>query len=65
MEVVQCILNLYDFRPVCFSVKESVEKNLLSDIALAIHSGISVDEIIGDLTEPGTNNNLDSPTLRL
>ena len=65
MEVVQCILNLYGFRPVSFSVKESVEKNLLSDIALAIHSGISVDEIIGDLTEPGTNNNLDSPTLRL
>ena len=36
------------------SVKESVEKNLLSDIALAIHSGISFEEIIQDLTQPGT-----------
>ena len=36
-----------------FSVKESVEKNLLSDIALAIHSGISFEEIISDLTKPG------------
>ena len=36
-----------------FPVKESVEKNLLSDIGLAIHSGISLDELLGDLTGTG------------
>ena len=38
-----------------FPVKESVEKNLLSDIGLAIHSGISLDELLGDLTDTGTS----------
>ena len=39
--------------PLYFPVKESVEKNLLSDIGLAIHSGISLDELLGDLTDTG------------
>jgi hypothetical protein len=35
------------------AVKYAVEKNLLTDIALAIHSGISVDEILKDLVAEG------------
>lgn len=34
-------------------IKYAVEKNLLTDIALAIHSGISVDEILKDLVAEG------------
>jgi len=35
------------------TVKYSIEKNLLSDVALAIHSGISVEEILADLIGKG------------
>lgn len=31
------------------SVKYAIEKNLLSDVALAVHSGIKVEEILADL----------------
>ncbi|XP_045184321.2 uncharacterized protein LOC123542491 [Mercenaria mercenaria] len=34
-------------------IKYAVEKNLLTDVALAIHSGIDVDEILADLSAQG------------
>ena len=44
---------LYTFQNVLLSVKYAVEKNLLSDIALAMHSGISVEELLKDLSAEG------------
>ena len=49
-----CLLIIkYSFVFFAVTVKYSIEKNLLSDVALAIHSGISVEEILADLIGKG------------
>lgn len=48
---VPTIIQEGSFVPFKDEIKSSVEKNLMTDLALAIHSGITIDEIIQDLTD--------------
>ena len=45
-----CLLfSLSIYLSIYLTVKEAVEKNLLSDVALAVHSGLRIDDIINDI----------------
>jgi len=48
---VPAITHIGDFVPFKDEIQASVEKNLMADLALALHSGISIEDIIRDLTD--------------